>query len=40
MPSAQNPTVGNVVARFLEHCGVTTAFGVISIHNMPVLDAF
>jgi acetolactate synthase-1/2/3 large subunit len=33
-------TVGEAVAAFLERCGVTTAFGVISIHNMPVLDAF
>ncbi len=33
-------TVGDVIAAFLEECGVTTAFGVISIHNMPILDAF
>ncbi|MSQ72542.1 MAG: thiamine pyrophosphate-binding protein [Betaproteobacteria bacterium] len=33
-------TVGDVVAAFLEQCGVQAAFGVISIHNMPVLDAF
>jgi acetolactate synthase-1/2/3 large subunit len=33
-------TVGELVARFLEHCGVGAAFGVISIHNMPILDAF
>ena len=33
-------TVGEAVAAFLERCGVTTAFGVISIHNMPILDAF
>ncbi len=32
-------TVGALVARFLEQCGVKTAFGVISIHNMPILDA-
>ncbi|MBU3740176.1 MAG: thiamine pyrophosphate-binding protein [Rhodoferax sp.] len=32
-------TVGELVARFLEQCGVRCAFGVISIHNMPVLDA-
>ena len=37
---AQNSfTVGELVARFLEHCGVRAAFGVISIHNMPILDA-
>jgi acetolactate synthase-1/2/3 large subunit len=33
-------TVGDLVASFLEECGVATAFGVISIHNMPILDAF
>ena len=33
-------TVGDLVATFLSSCGVTTAFGVISIHNMPILDAF
>jgi acetolactate synthase I/II/III large subunit len=33
-------TVGEAVALFLERCGVSTAFGVISIHNMPILDAF
>jgi acetolactate synthase I/II/III large subunit len=32
-------TVGELVAQFLEHCGVRAAFGVISIHNMPILDA-
>ena len=33
-------TVGELVARFVEQCGVRAAFGVISIHNMPMLDAF
>ena len=33
-------TVGELAARFLELCGVKAAFGVISIHNMPILDAF
>ncbi len=33
-------TVGELVARFLEECGVRAVFGVISIHNMPILDAF
>ena len=33
-------TVGELVVRFLEQCGVKAAFGVISIHNMPMLDAF
>jgi len=32
-------TVGELIAAFLEQCGVKTAFGVISIHNMPILDA-
>ncbi len=33
-------TVGELVAAFLESSGVRAAFGVISIHNMPILDAF
>lgn len=36
----ERPTVGDVIAAFLLNCGVKTAFGVISIHNMPILDAF
>ena len=32
-------TVGELAAAFLEACGVRCAFGVISIHNMPILDA-
>ena len=32
-------TVGDAIARTLADLGVTTAFGVISIHNMPILDA-
>ncbi len=41
MPKQQDKlvTVGEVVAAFLEACEVKTAFGVISIHNMPILDA-
>src|ERR1700742_70636 len=31
--------VGDVVAHALAEIGVTTVFGVISIHNMPILDA-
>ena len=31
--------VGDVVARLLEGAGSECAFGVISIHNMPILDA-
>jgi acetolactate synthase I/II/III large subunit len=33
-------TTGDLVAAFLEQCGVEVVFGVISIHNMPILDAF
>ncbi|MEI7786599.1 MAG: thiamine pyrophosphate-binding protein [Betaproteobacteria bacterium] len=33
-------TVGELIARFLHQCGVRSAYGVISIHNMPILDAF
>lgn len=32
-------TVGDAIARHLADIGVTTVFGVISIHNMPILDA-
>lgn len=32
-------TVGDFIARYLADIGVTTVFGVISIHNMPILDA-
>jgi acetolactate synthase-1/2/3 large subunit len=32
-------TVGDLIATALADIGVTTAFGVISIHNMPILDA-
>jgi len=44
-PSAQASeptqiTVGELIARFLEQANVLAAFGVISIHNMPILDAF
>ncbi len=35
----EQSTVGDLVAAFLEAYGVSTAFGVISIHNMPILDA-
>ncbi|WP_404477792.1 thiamine pyrophosphate-binding protein [Novosphingobium sp. BL-52-GroH] len=31
-------TVGALIARLLAHWGVSHAFGVISIHNMPILD--
>ncbi|MEX0346575.1 MAG: thiamine pyrophosphate-binding protein [Rhizobiaceae bacterium] len=32
-------TVGDAIARHLADAGVKTVFGVISIHNMPILDA-
>lgn len=37
--AALEDTVGDRIARALADIGVTTAFGVISIHNMPILDA-
>jgi acetolactate synthase-1/2/3 large subunit len=30
--------VGDLVAEFLSLCGVTTAFGIVSVHNIPTLD--
>jgi acetolactate synthase-1/2/3 large subunit len=36
---SERVTGGDVVAAFLEAAGVRVAFGVISIHNMPILDA-
>ncbi len=32
-------SVGDLIAQYLEHCDVKLVFGVISIHNMPILDA-
>jgi len=37
---SQRITVGELAVRFLEQQGTRAAFGVISIHNMPILDAF
>lgn len=37
--SEPRATVGDLIAAFLERSGVESAFGVISIHNMPILDA-
>jgi acetolactate synthase-1/2/3 large subunit len=31
--------VGDLVADFLQRCGVRTAFGIVSVHNIPILDA-
>lgn len=39
MPNYNMITVGAAIAEFLEQCEVKAAFGVISIHNMPILDA-
>jgi len=35
----QSITVGAAIAQFLHACDVRAMFGVISIHNMPILDA-
>ena len=32
-------TVGDLVAEFLGAIGVATAFGIASVHNIPMLDA-
>ena len=32
-------TVGDLIVSVLERLEVRTAFGVVSIHNMPILDA-
>lgn len=36
---AETIKVGDMVAEFLQGAGVDTAFGVISVHNIPMLDA-
>jgi acetolactate synthase-1/2/3 large subunit len=36
---AEDILVGDLVAEFLQQIGVTSTFGVISIHNIPMLDA-
>ncbi|HXQ51686.1 MAG TPA: thiamine pyrophosphate-binding protein [Stellaceae bacterium] len=33
------PTVGDLASAFLESVGVQLAFGVVSVHNIPILDA-
>jgi len=38
-PVIVEETVSEAIARYLADIGVETAFGVISIHNMPILDA-
>jgi acetolactate synthase-1/2/3 large subunit len=37
MPSTY--TVSDLIAEFLNACGVDTAFGIVSVHNIPMLDA-
>jgi acetolactate synthase-1/2/3 large subunit len=39
MPDALVPTLGDLAAAFLESLGVELAFGVVSVHNIPILDA-
>src|ERR1700761_9529011 len=39
LAAAQTEPVGDAIARALADIGVAPAFGVISIHNMPILDA-
>jgi len=36
---AEDILVGDLVAEFLQQIGVSSTFGVISIHNIPMLDA-
>lgn len=38
-PETLTETVGDFIARYLAEIGVPIVFGVISIHNMPILDA-
>ncbi len=38
-PTTLTMPVGDLIAKALADMGVTTMFGVISIHNMPILDA-
>lgn len=38
-PINKTDTVGDFIAHYLAEIGVSTIFGVISIHNMPILDA-
>ena len=35
---ASDYTVGDLIAEFLSACGVTTVFGIASVHNIPMLD--
>ena len=35
---ASDYTVGDLIAEFLSACGVSTVFGIASVHNIPMLD--
>lgn len=39
MPQTTQPTVGDLVAELLVAAGVEAVFGVLSVHNLPLLDA-
>ena len=39
MSAAPDYTVGDLVADFLSRIGVATCFGIVSVHNVPMLDA-
>ncbi|GAP56033.1 thiamin pyrophosphate binding protein [Arthrobacter sp. Hiyo6] len=34
----QNPTGGDILVRVMRRHGIDTAFGVISIHNLPLIE--
>lgn len=36
---SDNYTVSDLIADFLERLGVSTAFGIVSVHNIPMLDS-
>ena len=36
---AEKYTVADLVAEFLPQVGVSTVFGIVSVHNIPMLDA-
>jgi len=38
MATESTYTVGDLVAEFLARIGVTTCFGIVSVHNIPMLD--
>ncbi|MEY4846089.1 MAG: hypothetical protein RL312_2370, partial [Pseudomonadota bacterium] len=35
---AEKYTVADLVAEFLPQVGVSTVFGIVSVHNIPMLD--